>query len=183
MHFNRIRATPVLAVVLFVALLFAAGCGYTPDEPDAASRVVASPGDMTTPSISAVQQLSTPNSAAAYELRMLSLINARRAEAGIAPLTSRECPDGFADRWSPVMAGNGSLSHQNLEPILSSCSVSTVGENVGMNSSQDTDSMFTAFMASPPHAANILDPRFAAVGIGAYRDANGTWWVTQDFVG
>lgn len=182
MHFNRIRVTPMLAVVL-LAILFAAGCGYTRDESDAASRVVASPGDRTTPSISAMQQLSTLNSAAAYELRMLSLINARRMGAGIAPLTLRECPDGFANRWSPVMAGNGSLSHQNLEPILSSCSVRTVGENVGMNSRQDADTMFTAFMASPPHAANILDCRFTAVGIGAYRDVNGTWWVTQDFVG
>ena len=52
-----------------------------------------------------------------------------------------------------------------------------------MNSSQDADSMFTAFMASPPHAANIVNRGFTAVGIGAYRDANGTWWVTQDFVG
>jgi len=181
MRFNRISAVSVIAVVLFVA-----GCGSTPDESDSASHGVPSPAGRATVPITAVQ-LSAPgatsNGAAAYELRMLSLINARRAGAGVAPLTLRTCPDGFANRWSPVMAGNGSLSHQNLDPILSSCSARTTGENVGMNSSQDADSMFAAFMASPPHAANIVDRRFTAVGIGAYRDAKGTWWVTQDFVG
>ena len=181
MRFYRISAVPVLAVVLFVA-----GCGSTPVESDAASHGVTSPAGKTRVPINAVQlsaPSATPNGAAAYELRMLSLINARRAGAGAAPLTLRACPDGFANRWSPVMAGNGSLSHQNLDPILSSCNARTTGENVGMNSSQDADSMFAAFMASPPHAANIVDRRFTAVGIGAYRDANGTWWVTQDFVG
>ena len=182
MRFNRIPAVPVLAVVLFVALPFTAGCGSTPDESDAARRDVTSRVGMTTAPITAVQP-STPNSAAAYELRMLSLINDRRAGAGLAPLTLRTCPDGFANRWSTVMAGNGSLSHQNLEPILSSCSADTAGENVGVNSRQDADSMFAAFMASPPHAANILAGGFTAVGIGAYSDAKGTWWVTQDFVG
>ena len=181
MRFSRISAVPVIAVVLFVA-----GCGSVPEESDSASHGVTSLARRTTVPIAAVQlsaPSATPNGVAAYELRMLSLINARRAGVGVAPLTLRACPDGFANRWSPVMAGNGSLSHQNLDPILSSCSARTTGENVGMNSSQDADSMFAAFMASPPHAANIVDRRFTAVGIGAYRDAKGTWWVTQDFVG
>ena len=181
MRFNRISAVPVLAMVLFVA-----GCGSTPAEPEAASHGVTSPTGRTALPIRAVQ-LSAPSatsdSAAAYEVRMLSLINVRRAWAGVAPLTLQACPDGFASRWSSILAGNGSLSHQKLEPILSSCSAHTAGENVGMNSSQDADSMFAAFMASPPHAANILSRSFTAVGIGADRDAKGTWWVTQDFVG
>ena len=37
------------------------------------------------------------------------------------------------------------------------------------------------FMASPDHRANILDPRFRRIGIGAARRGD-TWWITENFV-
>ena len=43
--------------------------------------------------------------------------------------------------------------------------------------------MVAGFMGSPPHRANILSASYTGIGIGAYRDARGVWWVTQDFLG
>jgi uncharacterized protein YkwD len=119
----------------------------------------------------------------AYENEVLALVNAERTAAGLRPLGAQACPDGFAEPWSPHMAAAGSLSHQSLGPILSACGARTAAENVGMNSAPSPASMVAGFMGSPPHRANILNPAYTGIGIGAYRDARGVWWVTQDFVG
>jgi uncharacterized protein YkwD len=81
------------------------------------------------------------------------------------------------------MAAEGQLSHQSLSPILSRCGAHAAAENVGMNSSASPADMVAGFMGSPPHRANILNASYTGIGIGAYRDARGVWWVTQDFLG
>lgn len=39
-----------------------------------------------------------------------------------------------------------------------------------------------SLMASPSHRENILEPRFAKVGVGLYRDPAGRFWVTEMFL-
>lgn len=39
-----------------------------------------------------------------------------------------------------------------------------------------------SLMASPSHRENILEPRFAKVGVGLYRDSEGRFWVTEMFL-
>ena len=39
-----------------------------------------------------------------------------------------------------------------------------------------------ALMNSPGHRANILEPRFARIGVGTYQDAHGQFWVTEMFL-
>lgn len=114
---------------------------------------------------------------------MLALINGQRAAAGVGPLAAQSCPHGYAEPWSPRMATAGGLSHQSMSALLSGCGAHAAAENVGMTSDQTPDALMALFMGSPEHRANILDPALRGVGIGAYRDAHGTWWVTQDFVG
>jgi hypothetical protein len=55
---------------------------------------------------------------------------------------------------------------------------SSLGENVGVGFS--TDSLHSAFMASPAHRHNILYSSFRHSGVGVYR-ANGRMWVTVLF--
>ncbi|HVD62704.1 MAG TPA: CAP domain-containing protein [Lapillicoccus sp.] len=120
---------------------------------------------------------------ATYEGQILALVNAERTAAGLPALTAQACPDEFAEPWSPHMAAEGGLSHQSLGPVLSRCGARAAAENVGMNSSSSPASMVAAFMNSPGHRANILGASYSGIGIGAYRDSGGVWWVTQDFVG
>lgn len=55
---------------------------------------------------------------------------------------------------------------------------SSLGENVGVGAT--VDSLHRAFMASPPHRANILYPTFRHVGIGVV-ESSGRMWVTVLF--
>ncbi len=114
---------------------------------------------------------------------MVVLINAQRAVVGAKALTVQGCPDGFAEPWSSRMTAAGGLSHQSLSPILSTCRAHAAAENVGMTSAQTPEAMMGLFMGSAPHRANILNPALSGVGVAAYRDSRGLWWVTQDFVG
>jgi len=52
-------------------------------------------------------------------------------------------------------------------------------ENVGDGPS--VDDLWRAFVASPHHLENLLDPQVSAVGVGVVRDGSGRLWTTQDF--
>jgi uncharacterized protein YkwD len=116
----------------------------------------------------------------AYVNRIVVLVNARRAAAGLRPLAASYCAGGYARNWSTHMAATGLLVHQSLSGLLR-CPARTAGENIGAGS-VSADQMMTMWMNSPGHRANILNPGFTRIGVGAVRTASGRWWATQDFV-
>jgi uncharacterized protein YkwD len=116
----------------------------------------------------------------AYVNRIVVLVNARRAAAGLRPLTVSPCATRFAAPWTTRMARTNTLVHQSLAPMLR-CPARRVGENIAYGN-VTADQMMTMWMNSPGHRANILNPGFTRIGVGAVRTASGRWWATQDFV-
>jgi Cysteine-rich secretory protein family len=111
----------------------------------------------------------------------LSAINAARSAAGAAPVSVQGDLLRIARSWSQTMATAGQLFH---DPDLSKLAPSRwleLGENVGMGPT--CDSIAQAFMNSTEHRRNILDPAFTTVGVGVVDSADGTVWVTEDFMG
>ncbi|QQS00268.1 MAG: CAP domain-containing protein [Austwickia sp.] len=103
--------------------------------------------------------------------------NAQRAAVGAGPVVWNGCLQPFAQRWATTLAGRGSLAHQDLAPLLSGCSLSSAGENVAMGYST-ASAVVTAWMNSPGHRANLLNPTFTQVTIAVAKDASGrTFWV------
>jgi uncharacterized protein YkwD len=109
----------------------------------------------------------------------ISRINALRASAGRSPLQEDAQLDAIAQSWSAHMAAEGRLSHS---PSLSSgitASWLKLGENVGTG--PNNGAIWTAFVNSAHHYANIVDPAYNRVGVGvAY--GNGNQWTTQRFM-
>ncbi|MCW2571061.1 MAG: hypothetical protein JWO88_1119 [Frankiales bacterium] len=134
------------------------------------------------PSASASGTAAPTGSAAsvAYVNRVVVLVNARRATAGLRPLIVSPCATRYAAPWSAHMAATSILVHQSLAPILR-CPARAAGENIAYGN-VSADQMMTMWMNSPGHRANILNPRFTRIGVGAVRTASGRWWATQDFV-
>jgi uncharacterized protein YkwD len=81
-----------------------------------------------------------------------------------------------ARKHSNRMAGQGELFHSNLERLLGP-GIHAVGENVGYGGS--LDDLLKAFLASPPHAENLLGD-YQKTGVGIVR-ADGQIWITQVF--
>jgi hypothetical protein len=116
------------------------------------------------------------------EYQFLSLLNGDRASNGLPPLTITTAFSDIAEGWSLQMASTSVLSH-NPNLVAQVAAVvpdwQALGENVGFG--PDPITLQNAFMASPPHRANILNPGYNYVGIGAVT-VNGRIWVTFDFV-
>jgi uncharacterized protein YkwD len=117
---------------------------------------------------------------AAYVNRIVVLVNAQRAAHGLRPLVVSPCATSFARPWTTHMAATNTLVHQSLAPMLR-CPARTAGENIAYGN-VTADQMMTMWMNSPGHRANILNPGFTRIGVGAVRTTSGRWWATQDFV-
>ena len=118
---------------------------------------------------------------------MYQALNQDRAANGLPPLTWSPKLQNSAGTWSNQMANDNSLHHQNLGALISGPDYSgynTLGENIldgpgNMTAAQ----MEAAWMASPPHRANITSGNFNIVGIGVYWGPDGRIWATVDFGG
>lgn len=112
------------------------------------------------------------------------LVNASRAEVGVPPVGSNVLLWQSADRWAQQMrdewvaggCGNTDpvLRHTRLaafhKPARVTKAWKMIGENVGVATVLDGDraaaieSLHRAYVASPPHYANIVDRRFRWTG-------------------
>ena len=121
---------------------------------------------------------STP---AAVEAQLLDMINATRAQQGLAALRVDQRLVDSARRWSAQIAGEGTLRH---DPGLSAAvpaGCTSWGEAVGTTASGDpATALHDAFIASPPHRAILLSTVFSDVGIGA-APGHGSMWTTLRF--
>jgi hypothetical protein len=77
------------------------------------------------------------------------------------------------------MAGAGQISHNMSLPNVVSGPWTKLGENVGVGGS--VGSIQQAFINSPHHYENLVDPVWNYVGIGVV-DSGGRIWVTVDFM-
>jgi uncharacterized protein YkwD len=117
----------------------------------------------------------------AYESRILALVNTQRTSRGLSPVSMSSCADSYAESWAAHLAVIGALVHRSMSTLLSGCQAQYVGENIGYGP-VSADTMMAMWMASPDHRANILNPRFTHVGIGASQTSAGVWYAVQDFL-
>ena len=135
------------------------------------------------------------------EEAFVALINSERSQRGLSLLAADPMLTATARAHSEEMCSLDYFDHHSPTPGLSSPMdrylASTkqlglpqpeyllVGENIFycsvFNDVYNVDYAHRAFMESPGHRANILEPRFLKVGIGIYRNAKGEFWVTEMF--
>lgn len=115
-----------------------------------------------------------------YEADVVKQTNIERLLVGAHTVKTGSCVDYYAERQARWMAYHRSLQHQDLSRILSNCNLSSVGENVAYGYTSGI-SLVLAWMLSPLHAYNILRWRYRLIGVGVYKDAYGTRWVSQVF--
>lgn len=112
------------------------------------------------------------------EDRFVDLINAERRAVGSGPLVAvPDLVDG-ARAQAGRMAAEGRIFHnQNLGDLTDGWYL--LGENVGMGGNIET--LHDAFMNSPAHRDNLLNPVYDAVGVGVVW-AGGIPYVAEVFM-
>ena len=116
------------------------------------------------------------------EQRTLELMNASRAQAGLAPYALDAAVSAVARAHSLVESQYGYVYHDGPDGTAASrnrpaCGSGWWSENTGKVWNEDVGVLHREFMAEPwapiNHRTNIMDPNFTRVGIGAVqgRDA------------
>ena len=118
-----------------------------------------------------------------YEACLLEKINSARQSAGAGPVNMASDLVPAVRDYSEWMRNNTfqHMSDSRRQDILPS-TWWTWGENIAMWGDPDAacSNVHNMFMNSSGHRANILNPDFDWVALGAYIDGSGTW-VTQLF--
>lgn len=123
----------------------------------------------------------------AAEAKIAQEINDIRAKQGLKPLKVDVRLRLAARNHSTLMAKHKEMKDQfpeeaSLQDRIASSGMKNVdsgAENSGQN--RELDKVNQMFLDSPTHKANIMNPKFNAMGIAVVKD-NETNWVTQIFV-
>ncbi len=102
------------------------------------------------------------------EAQFVSMINGLRASQGLAPLIVDGQLTAIARDWAATMAASGTIFHRGSLSSGVSGGWSKLGENVGMGSQGDVGGIHQAFVNSPSHYQNLVDPAFTRIGVGVY---------------
>ncbi|HWJ52417.1 MAG TPA: CAP domain-containing protein [Propionibacteriaceae bacterium] len=125
-------------------------------------------------------QSAQASASGTYENSVYANTNVQRDKYDRVALKGAKCLDTFAERQAKAMAAKGRIYHQELGPIMKACNLNTVGENVAYGY-PNGKSVVAAWMRSSGHRANILNPNFRLIAVGAYQDSHGSWYVAQVF--
>lgn len=124
-------------------------------------------------------QTFSAQAATEQDWEFFAKVNQARAEAGLGPLAMSVTLRDLAQVHSQRMAADGAIFHRSPLDAGVPDSWLRIGENVGRGGG--VQSLHDAFMASPVHRANLLNPAYNFVGL-AVQDSGGTLYVTQIFM-
>lgn len=116
------------------------------------------------------------------EQQMHGLVNQTRGGRGLGQLPDNSGLKTIARRQAQNMAAAGFIFHTtDLVAQANSLALSykALGENVGVGPS--VEAVEDAFIASPHHFENIVDPEYNALGVGATAGGNGALYFSQNF--
>jgi uncharacterized protein YkwD len=132
----------------------------------------------------ALSQTARGTSVAALEVGLLQQLNTVRADHGLSALRSNVRLAAAADQHSREMADDGYFDHNSFDGTSFSARIArwypaanyrswAVGENLLWSSpSVEPSGAVAMWMRSPAHRANILNPRWRDVGIGAVQSSS-----------
>ena len=112
------------------------------------------------------------------EATFVAKINDLRASKGLPALQVNDNLVAKARGWAGTMAAAGKIWHSTLSDGITA-DWQKLGENVGMGGS--VDGLHNAFVASPHHYENLVDPAFTQVGIGIVMNGS-TMFVAEEFM-
>jgi uncharacterized protein YkwD len=125
-----------------------------------------------------------------WEQQLLDRVNAERTVAGVAPLaycgrlqaqaTAHAADQATAGRMSHTGTDGSTLRERAFRAgyLPGAGNGWKIGENVAFGFN-DVDRVVAAWMASPSHRANIVDPVFVHLGAAKVAGATSTFWSQQ----
>jgi uncharacterized protein YkwD len=123
-----------------------------------------------------------------YDQSLLARVNSARKHNARHPYAMGSRMHTVAQKWAEHLSVTGVLQHNpqlEAEATKHCPNWTELGENVGFASGDRSAPLFSAYMHSPPHRANILDKHYTVVAIATVSktvDGVTTQWNVMDFV-
>jgi len=201
MNFKKSIAAAAVSILLSVSVL-AASAVYTVKSGDTAWKIAAkysisvtelqkaNPQIKDFSKIVPGQKITIPNTinVNTIESQVVTLVNKERAKVGLQALKTGSTLSYVARLKSQDMVNKGYFSHTS--PTYGSpfnmmehfgLNFSAAGENIAYGQPTPATVM-NAWMNSPGHRANILNPSFTYIGVGAAKNSVGVIYWTQEFM-
>ncbi len=123
---------------------------------------------------------SSSAAAASAATAAFNLVNQQRAASGLSQLTWSDSLSSAALVRAQEIVSTFSHTRPDGSDWWTVNSSIMYGENLAKLYSS-ADSVVAAWMASPTHAANIMDSNFKTMGIAVYQTEDGNWYWAQEF--
>jgi uncharacterized protein YkwD len=121
--------------------------------------------------------LATPEE---LEAEFVTRLNDLRAAQGLSRLEVDGPLTAVARSWAGSMAADDHISHRSdLADVSPHPDWVRIGENVGVGAT--VEQLHDAFVDSPAHYENMVDPGWQLVGVGVLVD-DGSIWVAVNFL-
>ncbi|WP_022776802.1 CAP domain-containing protein [Butyrivibrio sp. AE3009] len=111
---------------------------------------------------------------------VFNLMNQQRAAQGLPALAWSQALTNAAQVRANEITQSFSHTRPNGSAFWTVDSNVQYGENLA-KLYQSADSVYTAWMNSPTHAANIMDAGYKTVGIAICQTGDGSWYWAQEF--
>lgn len=111
---------------------------------------------------------------------VLNLMNQQRVAQGLSQLSWSDALTSAAQVRANEITTSFSHTRPNGSAFWTVDSNVQYGENLA-KLYQSADSVYTAWMNSPTHAANIMDSGYKTVGIAVCQTGDGSWYWAQEF--
>ncbi|MBX9244245.1 CAP domain-containing protein [Actinotalea ferrariae] len=106
-----------------------------------------------------------------HESGLASATEAVRQERGAAAPTWSTCAADAALARAEALVGEPELTHAPLDDVIADCGVTVAAENLSRApAGTPADDVVAAWMDSPGHRSNLLDPELTQVGVGCVED-------------
>ncbi len=122
------------------------------------------------------------------ERSLFDSVNAERVRRGLEPLARDENLDRLAQAKARHMAARGYFGHTDPDGVTfeerfraARLSFSCAAENLAFD--QDERRAHAAFMHSPEHRANVLDPEERRLGVAVVTVGDGETFYVEEFSG
>ncbi|WP_407344498.1 CAP domain-containing protein [Pengzhenrongella phosphoraccumulans] len=168
-----------LAAGLLAGLAVLSGCSVGPTTaPSTSGTGVVG----TQPPSDAAAHTLGPRDPATFAGELFTRTNAVRADAGLPAVVASSCAQAAAAQRAEALVGAAELTHAPLTGVISDCAPSTTAaENLSRAAAEPADVM-AAWMASPGHRSNLLDPDLTELGVGCVLDG-GEMLCSQVYLG
>jgi uncharacterized protein YkwD len=123
----------------------------------------------------------SPSHPAAYAAQIVQGTNDVRRARGLPTLSGSRCAEDAAVQRATALIGKTELTHAPLGGVIAGCaSGTTAAEN--LSKAAAPAAVIDAWMHSPGHRSNLLDPTLTEIGVGCVLDGT-SMLCSQVFLG